>query len=346
MGVLQHIRRTAPPLNLPASKYGRLCQLAADWSGASSESVTGIVKSLLADPKSPSDFTRRSALNADGSPLQLALSVGDSGCRVRLIGDPALSAASPWRRIQLSKQAAWQLLVDQGCDALRPVAADLFDTMLPNRREMGNEGFQFGAIWLACPVTETGVALYTNALWGSPSARWDRIRCWLVRVLPSSRDAENMLSAIETFSTPASLAIEGREPHDTRVKVYFRLNTIVRLADFGVPLFSNSVLTDFLVQSFRQRTARTTGVVFCAGFALGSGELVDVKIDLCACPKCLMRAPAEWDHILAVILGNAGRTMPSLARSLPKTDTDVALVGMAVNREGRSRVNVYVKEKT
>jgi hypothetical protein len=83
------------------------------------------------------------------------------------------------------------------------------------------------------------------------------------------------------------------------------------------------------------------GLVFSAGFLLSTGELEDVKVDLCA--HCLPMPLNHWlDRVDEVMEQNCLPAMP-MRTCLRGTGLEPAFLGMGLNRNNQVRINLYLK---
>ena len=77
-----------------------------------------------------------------------------------------------------------------------------------------------------------------------------------------------------------------------RLKIYWRLTTPTLLSTLAIPLLHHPAMSRFFATVVSNGRMSLTGVVLSAGFLLSTGQLEDVKADLCA--QCLPRSLDRW----------------------------------------------------
>ncbi|MCU1432282.1 MAG: hypothetical protein JWP95_1387, partial [Actinotalea sp.] len=169
----------------------------------------------------------RSALNNNGDPLQVCISVAPDRSGVRIIADPATDEADPAARRQRSRSAMERLLID----AALPVAPfrRMLEMVQPDEAADSWDP-AVGESWLAAPVAGTGLAVYGNGAWGPPEVVWPRVLRWLRTDLAAGAGAgagagvERVERAARAgYVTPAAVGLETDRRGSRRVKVYVRL---------------------------------------------------------------------------------------------------------------------------
>jgi hypothetical protein len=298
-----------------------------------------LVATLVGDPwRGPGPA--RSILNNDGVPLQLCVSSSADRLRLRFIGDPHTAVLDPARRAAASVRSALALLGAAGSEDLRPLIEATLHRTLPvgaARAELRD-----GALWLAAAVDgEPGVAIYTTLEWGARDAGWARVRSWLDAVVLDSRVAWSWLARLAAVARPVSAAIEGRSRGDARAKIYVRLLRARPLSTLGIEEFAHPSILGFLERTIGERTVPATGLVLSIGFTVATGELADVKVDVCG--HCVPRPVADWDRLCAQVTREIGVQSIGITSALSRRDVEVAFIGMGRHRSGEARCNVYLK---
>lgn len=278
-----------------------------------------------------------SALNNDGSPLELCLSASAKGISSRLIGDPHLGLPMA-RRVPASLAAARHLMRLTRSTILA-AAFDLLvaHTVPPAPRERA--ALPNGALCLACSIDEgTGFAAYTNLEWcGGKEERWHRARTWLGRATSGFVDAT--LAAWRNHWTPFAAGLEGDRPDRAHVKLYLR-----RADDTSFCLDMLGDLYDPVVDTFcrgviQGRTLPVSGIVLSTEFAVQTGRLTGMKVDICG--HCTPRPTSDWQVLTASIAATARLSPLSLDDLVPAID--VAFIGIGRRSDQNYRLNLYLK---
>lgn len=275
-----------------------------------------------------------SALNNDGSPLELCLTASAQGVKRRLIGDPHLGMAME-RRVPASLEAARQLMRLTRSAALAPAFDMLVAHTVPTA-PAEQAALPAGAVWLACSLDdEPGFAAYTNIEWcGDKETRWQRALAWLGQASMDFSGAA--LLPWRAHWTPFAAGLEGDRPDRASMKLYFRLadDTPFRLDMLGGP--DDPVMAGFCRNIIQGRTLPQSGIVFSTEFAIATGRLIGTKLDICG--HCAPRTDAEWLDAIAGISA-AARVAP-LPLAAPM---DVAFIGLGRRGSDDYRLNLYLK---
>ena len=321
----------------PADIY----QVLADFHAASVGEAEALGAMLLALP--PDQHSRvvcRSSLNNDGSPLQLCMTSSSRGCKARLIGDPGSFVSTISQRIERSRDAVLRLGGASGCASFDFLTNCLLRMIVPENCAQVAEP-NTGIMWLATAMHERSAAAYINAKWGSAGEDWARARFCLRSMLPHTEDAENLIRELEPRARIASIGIETTSSDDVRLKVYWRLATPTLLSTLAIPLLHHPALCRFLATVVSNQRVSLAGLVFSAGFLLSTGELEDVKADLCA--HCLPRPINRWSDILDQVTEQNCLSTMAIRAYLRGSSLEPAFLGLGVNRRNHVRMNLYLK---
>lgn len=283
-------------------------------------------------------FNWKSFLNNDGSPLQVCVTYGPKGHKVRLIGDPASHISDPNIRFGYARKALTELLVVTKTNSLAVSCEETLRHLLPINGQEAN--LRAGSLWLAAGL-EGGLAVYINMRWGKIEQRWCDTVNWLMALLPCSQEAKALMHAIKPHSVIASAGLEGTTIANARVKVYWRLEKPALFHLMGISLLTHSAFRDFLVLLVSDRSLPLSGMLFSASFGLYDGKLYDIKIDLCA--HCLPRPENEWVQVLQECCGAFNLAPLSIANSLSQRQCEMAFIGFGLDRFGNPRLNLYLK---
>lgn len=282
----------------------------------------------------------RSRLNNDGSALQLCYSSNASSARLRLIGDPAAWVADPAARLALSRHALARAVSLCQAGALAPALEATLGHLVP-REPRALEAFSAGILWLAGEGHRPGLALYVEARPYDREEGWSRAAAWLSAVLPDPGPALRWMAALPASARLASVGIEGQGPENARAKLYFRLEQPEALDRLGLAPLCRPTVSRFLRRAMGEFGLEPAGLVLCAGFALGTGALVDAKVDLCG--HCLAYPAHAWSEQIAAMAQELGVVTPPVAGLLASGAAEVAFVGLGSAAQGSERLNVYLK---
>jgi hypothetical protein len=292
---------------------------------------------------SPERSRYRSTLNNDGSPLQICVGLSGAGVppAIRLIGDPAAADAGGPERIRSVQGALRNLLASHGPE-IEPPCRSLLDGMLPaaaaERTALGN-----GGAWLAGDLRGRGLALYATAKWGDPDQRWQRVRRSLDMILQDAAIARETLARLSPHASPLSLGIEGATLRDARVKLYWRFDRAIKFDRLGIGLLARPEMSAFLANAIGDRRIPLAAIVASTSFGLESGDLSDVKLDLCA--HCVRRSWPDWIEVLRQCSARHGLAeFPSADRT--QQEAEMAFVGFGLDSRRAPRLNVYLKQRT
>jgi hypothetical protein len=280
-----------------------------------------------------------SALNNDGSPLELCLSACAKGVKQRLIGDPHLGLPVH-QRVPASLAAARHLIRLTRSTALAP-AFDLLvaHTIPPTPAEQA--ALPAGAVWLGCAIDdEPGFAAYTNIEWcGDQHMRWQCALAWLKQATVAFDEAA--LAPWRHHWTPFAAGLEGDRPDRARVKLYFRQAEDTPFLLTMLAGLEDPVVAAFCAGVIQGRTLPRSGIVLSTEFAVATGKLMGTKLDICG--HCTPRTGGEWQDFIAGMAATAGVASLPLAHLGPAMD--VAFIGIGRRGDDDYRLNVYLKHE-
>jgi hypothetical protein len=307
-----------------------LLQWAGRLNGAT-ERVTRLSEVLLASvfpvaQRKPQD----SALNNDGSPLQVCVTYGEQGRRWRLLGDPAAGVQPGETRLGLARQALALTLQATRSTELSEVCGTMLAMAVPA------QGLEAGTLWLAGGL-EGGAAVYANLRWGVAAERWADVRRWLRAALPDPAAALAVVDRLEPVAQVASIGIEGSGLRNARVKLYWRLRQQATFSTMGLPPFWSAEAGRLAEAVNEGDGVPLSGLVMSASYRMADGSPADVKLDFCA--HCLSRTAKEW----AAMLRKGVMRDEAVARGVERGVAEVAFLGVGVSDHGGLRANVYLK---
>jgi hypothetical protein len=283
----------------------------------------------------------RSGLNWDGSPVQLAISARAGGCAVRLVGDPGAAITTPAIRAARGRDALERLLASSGVDDIvattcrRALAA-----CAP--RDAASARWARGLLWLGAGLDGAGAALWVDVSpWpDSWTVAEDAVRA----LLPVPDAALATIARVRRTGQVTSVAVEGVDASDARVKLYWQPARLGSLDELGTQAHARPPFPDFVARVMRGGRLRLTGLHLAAGFGVTDGAACDVKLDVCACPRCLGAPAGAWATALAELARDHDLRVAPLLDAVARERMEVAVVGLGVRCDGASRLNVYLKE--
>jgi hypothetical protein len=206
----------------------------------------------------------------------------------------------------------------------------------------GAARFVRGVCWIGAALGQPGAAVYLDTWPFGRSGAWDFAEEWLHTFLEDGSAAQDAVRRLRPQATLASIGLEGACLRTMRAKLYWRLDRPVRLAELGIGLLKAPELAHFLARAVEQRPMALSGTVFSTGFSLHTGELEDVKLDLCG--HCLPREPKAWGELLEGLSTDFGLVPVPVGSDLAERRCELAFLGLGVDRAGDTRLNVYLKE--
>lgn len=282
-----------------------------------------------------SSYDGHSRLNANGSPLQLCISVENSKIRGRLLVDPCHLLNGEARF-----HGAWDVafsLCDQRASSLKSALQASFKLML---NHCSPEDFVNGPLWLATIPNSKGMAIYFDSkpLKGQAAAV---IKQWLDSIAPQASGYFDSLLSSDSGVQLASFGIEGRTMADARAKIYFRLQPGTTLTSLRFKELYSNPMVNWLTSVIPEGEISPSGLVLSVSSPLIPGAEVegDGKIDICG--HCAKHSLQKWDYIFSKTSSAAG--MPTFADKFDIDQVDIAFAGLGVNADMKSRVNVYLQ---
>jgi hypothetical protein len=309
-------------------------------AGAGGPLVSALVERVLASPAGGPGLGH-SRLNNDGTPLQLCLTATASSALLRLIGDPAAHLA-PEARLRVSREALRAALMERGAQSLVPPVERSLRLLIPSAPE-ARARYPDGFIWIAVAPDRPEVGFYVEAAPLGHQQGWERAQCWLEELLPCSEAARRTVAVLRETAIVSSMGLEGSRPEDCRAKVYFRFARPTPLGELAPDLFAAEEMRRCLRIAMGEHGVGLDGLVASVGFRVASGEVADVKIDLCG--HCLPYDNEEW---LARIEGCRSEmsvhALP-VREALGTGDCEVAFFGVGLTARREPRLNVYLKPR-
>lgn len=312
----------------------RFVSAIAELAGRSREAIAGTIRRAGVSWTRPPASC--STLNADGTPVQLCLTVSPKGEQFRLLADPATDEADLAARFRSGVRA-----VGDAVEFLPPGARarflGAFEEACPGPADL--RSLSSGAVWVGRGLDVAWAGAYVTSRWGTRDERWERAISWLRGTVGSG--VEPVASHLRSRAEPVSLSLESGADGRVRAKLYLRLLGPCALREVGVPGLNTEAIAEFLAQTLGDRAVPRTGIVISVSGLCDSNELTDAKIDVCG--HCVPRSRDAWVRWLAGIGARLGMAAPRARAALSSPEFEVAFVGLGVNRRDEPRLNLYLK---
>jgi len=313
----------------------QLVALAARISGAR-ELDPGEVE-LLLGPRWESQ-RHRSAINNDGSPMQVCISLRKGEAVVRLVGDPVAYETDPRTRATEAIRHGYRLARKAGDASGRTMFHATVSAILPE--PMDRHRLHRGPLWLAVDAARgPGFAAYFTTSWEAEELRPQRVVRWLDGLLEHCSAATSIVASAATSGIIAAVGLEGHSSRDMRLKVYWYLREGVD--PFSLGILPRSPFESVLETARQGRSLGSDGILVSCAFD-ASGEERGVKLDLCG--HCLHQPRAKWRTLLDGLSQRFDLTqLPRTALEEAPSSVEPAFLSL-VQEEGRHRINLYLKE--
>jgi len=321
---------------------GGLLNVAQRLSGSEAELVEEACRILLHCPPDDADqLGGRSQANWNGSPLQVLISVRQNSYSTRLIGDPAFYYTDPLMRLKESLKALDATLVMGQAEALRDISRTSAKVILPDNYEVPGRVTQ-GAIGLALCLPKPGAAIYI-ASESDQVAAWNKARKWATSIVSDSTELHRSIATLEAHCRIFGVGIEGLAPTAGRAKLYWRLSHPAPLNEFGISLYDDPTIIRFLSALMENRAFPLKSLTFSAGFSLRTGQLSDIKVDVCNNTTRLN--PADMVRFIeqqTEILGLQCPPLRDVLASETPNSIAVGAIGLGLDCQGEHRLNTYL----
>lgn len=229
---------------------------------------------------------RRSALNADGTPIQLSLTLGSVPARVGLLSDPGPPQLSASDRLEDCRERLHELVGLCGADWALASIEPLVDKIAPaSDPELLCD--HAGAFWLGAGFVrgrDPTLKLYVNARWGEDAVRWAHLAAFAAS-LGADREWLEARQRIGESLEPlgVALAAGGTGPLAGRIymsgygKSWGYLETLARA--FVGPAFEQRLRGFGRALLGTDYEYPTRSLVCSVG--IREGRLADLKVELC-----------------------------------------------------------------
>ena len=198
-----------------------------------------------------------SHLNNDGMPIELCVSVSTNTRNLRIVADPASHIGDPIRRLTASRRTLNDTLRSLGLEGFASLCNTLLDKSLPDS-ETDLKQYRMGVFWIAAGLTERGAAVYLDANPTRIPDNWEAVAKSISCILSEPGPALQAIHGLRSSSTPASLALEGRDQKSGRFKLYWRLRKALPLRELGVSGWEDPCFAEFLTEAVGNRPMNLT----------------------------------------------------------------------------------------
>lgn len=332
----------APAETFSGRALSRLLGVVAGVTVIEARSLAGLAETLLHHPSpAPGAPRGESDLNSNGSPLQALFSARKDSWVVRLIADPAFDRRDPLERLSASREALAATLAVSGAEALGPLAATMLETILPSDEEALRR-YPTGVLRLGVALGAPGAAVYAGAdPGGSP---WSSARRWAQATFDAPGEVAGVIEALARGCSLLGTGIEGASPGHARAKIYWRLASETSLRSFGIPLFESPDVRRFLAAILGEREVPLGALNFSAGFAVSTGKLCDIKVDVARSDL----GPADALQLVneqARLFSLSPPPLHGLFDRMTEQRVGAACVGLGLDVRGGRRINTYLYQR-
>lgn len=332
----------APVETFSGHALSRLLGVVAGVTAIDAQRLAGLAEILLHHPSAAPGAPRgESDLNSNGSPLQALFSAREDHWVVRLVADPAFDRRDPMERLSASREALAATLAASGAEALGPLIATMLETILPADEE-ALRGYPTGMLRLGVALGAPGAAVYAGPdPGGSP---WGSARRWAQATFGAPGEVRGVIEALARGCSLLGTGIEGTSPGHARAKIYWRLASETSLRSFGIPLFESPDVRHFLAEILGEREVPLGALNFSAGFAVSTGRLCDVKVDVARSdlgPADALRLVNEQ----ASLFGLSPPPLHGLFDRMTAQGVGAACVGLGLDVRGERRINTYLYQR-
>ena len=323
-----------------AGRYAGLVGLAGLAGLDQPQVLTGLLQLPDGDER-----PTHSVLNHDGQPLQLCLTARATGTDARLIADPGADlVGSPQDRLRAARKAFEAAVAFTGGGWARARLDRLLDHVGPSDPD-ALAAYRHGVMWVAVGSTGVGLAVYVDMAPYGVEDGWDRVRAWLSAAGVAAEATAAVVDAgLAEAATVSSVGFEGTSADAFRLKVYWRMRSPTAVAAIPGPTPDARELARFLARVVRRQSVQLEGLVHSVGLSPGAG-VVDSKLDVCACPRCVQHSSALWGVLLDLEARRLGLDGVGIGAALANPRVELALVGLGQRVDGRFRLNVYFKAR-
>ncbi|MFZ0662889.1 MAG: hypothetical protein WAM66_09375 [Acidobacteriaceae bacterium] len=285
----------------------------------------------------PVGMTRFSRLNHDGTPIQFALSLGQQAATLQFLsdpGDPGSSHSEGREFIDATVRALFALLQLQG--DLDSVLELVDSTSAASAHDMDPDGG--GTFWLGAgfaPGGKSGVKIYINGKSGTEKERWSRFDNF-AGFFGAIETCHSLRQLVAGKMAPLGVAVSlGRNESPTGRVYLSGYGNLVSYYEDLLRYFGDESYTDAFrkyteVMLEEDRAYPTQSVVFSAGFGLGPGRPIDIKIEFCG--HCLFPGDAQAGQ----------RCLRWLALRNINADSYASLLEVIGGRMSATEVNTHV----
>ena len=316
---------------------------ACAWATGVDEQRIGHLADLMLDLDN-ADLTSLggpSGLNADGAPLQLCVTLTESMPTFRLIADPASDAVDIRERHARSQNALTALLIHNRAVGMRAPITHLMASIGPTC-DAERERFSHGLFWLGAPWDSSGVAVYMDVSMHTQKEGWRIVDGWLPQ-LKGSGEKGDIPEVVRAHCKISSAGVEGMDAARFRQKLYlYALREIPRgLMNDLLPQLDLFARTGCFRMVMGQSSLALDEVVFNVGMDPVSGAVVDSKIDIWIAGLGIPRK--DMTHAIARCCSGLGLQQIDLFEMIRLFDLNYSFLGFGVDKEGRRRLNIYLK---
>jgi len=229
---------------------------------------------------------RRSALNADGTPVQLSMMLREKLVSVQILSDAVAPELSGQERILAGRACADELAGVFGARRELSGVATQLEAIAP-AQDPTLLADSAGALWVGAgfaPGLDPTLKLYVNARWGEADGRWERLERFAA-ALGALEGWERARGLVEDDLSPLGVALGARAGNPVVGRIYLggygrswdRLAALAGACSGGA--FASRVHRCARELLAAEYPYPSRSVVLSLG--VGEGRLADVKVELC-----------------------------------------------------------------
>ena len=337
------LSKDGSPMPIRSSAQELIEVVALMYCASSSDSIK-LVERLLGFPIPHREYSAfYSSLNNNHNPLQVCISYKGNTEHSRVVIDPVANLALCALRFEKTKAILESHLKQADSDSLfQTWLWDSIEHWIPDNQTTDSQAknkHARGYFWLGTDLQQKGTALYLTPRWIASAQQWDHASRWLNYF---GIDASDMINQLSHHARLASIALEGRAANTGKIKIYWRLDSKFNLLNQPHALFQDDQIKLFLVESIENNEISKNGLLFSTSWNLSTGQIEEVKIDLCG--HCLNKTQAQWNNLIRRLSAIFSFKLPN-TKPYFDTGADIAFISFALDINLRNRFNLYWKPK-
>ncbi len=293
-------------------------------------------------PRNEGGVCGESGLNADHSPLQLCITTKAKKIQCRLIADPATDEAILERRYLRAQEALTKLIPLTRSDGNATLIASLLENFGP-QNNIPVSLFRYGVFWLGASAETPGLAVYIDTSIHSIDSAWEKADNFIECIFSNIYRSTAVLQNIREYCWLSSIGIEGSTPDNSRLKLYIRMHTQLPEGIIGnvFPPLSDLGRSGCFAAIMGEKGLSFEDILFCFGFHLVTGELIDIKIDISGSE--LQMSGDNLAQSVNYCCQSLGLHPIPINNIFDRFNIAVSFIGIGINANRQKRLNIYLK---